>query len=93
MKAQIHPHFLFNTLNNLYALTLKKSSKAPEVVLKLSDLLDYMLYECNVPKVTLEKELKMLENYIALEKIRYGDDLKININVDEKHKAACFAEG
>ncbi len=86
LKAQIHPHFLFNTLNNLYALTLKKSSKAPEVVLKLSDLLDYMLYECNVPKVTVEKELKMLENYIALEKIRYGDDLKINFNVDDKVK-------
>lgn len=86
LKAQIHPHFLFNTLNNLYALTLKKSSKAPEVVLKLSDLLDYMLYECNVSKVTLEKEINMLENYIALEKIRYGDDLKININIDDSVK-------
>ncbi|MFC2152443.1 sensor histidine kinase [Bacteroidota bacterium] len=83
LKAQIHPHFLFNTLNNLYALTLKKSSKAPEVVLKLSELLDYMLYECNVPKVTLEKEINMLENYIALEKIRYGDDLKVNFNIDD----------
>lgn len=86
LKAQIHPHFLFNTLNNLYALTLKKSSKAPEVVLKLSELLDYMLYECNVSKVSLEKEVNMLENYIALEKIRYGDDLKINFNVDKSVK-------
>ncbi len=82
LKAQIHPHFLFNTLNNLYALTLKKSSKAPEVVLKLSDLLDYMLYECNVHSVSLEKEIKLLENYIALEKIRYGDDLKVDFNIE-----------
>ena len=86
LKAQIHPHFLFNTLNNLYALTLKKSPKAPEVVLKLSDLLDYMLYECNVAKVTMEKEIKMLENYIALEKIRYGNELKINIEIDDTVK-------
>ena len=83
LKAQIHPHFLFNTLNNLYALTLKKSPKAPEVVLKLSDLLDYMLYECNVSKVTLEKEIKMLENYIELEKIRYGDDLKVEFSKED----------
>jgi len=83
LKAQIHPHFLFNTLNNLYALTLKKSSKAPEVVLKLSELLDYMLYECNVSKVTLDKEINMLENYISLEKIRYGNDLEIKINIDK----------
>jgi len=83
LKAQIHPHFLFNTLNNLYALTLKKSSKAPEVVLKLSDLLDYMLYECNVAKVSLEKEINMLENYIELEKIRYGNELKVNFTKDE----------
>ncbi len=86
LKAQIHPHFLFNTLNNLYALTLKKSSKAPEVVLKLSDLLDYMLYECNVSKVKVEKEIKMLENYIALEKIRYGEELKIDISIDDRVK-------
>lgn len=91
LKAQIHPHFLFNTLNNLYALTLKKSSKAPEVVLKLSELLDYMLYECNVPKVTLEKEIAMLENYIALEKIRYGDDLKIDFKIDNEVKGLLIS--
>jgi len=91
LKAQIHPHFLFNTLNNLYALTLKKSPKAPEVVLKLSDLLDYMLYECNVPKVGLEKEIAMLENYIELEKIRYGDDLKVNFNVDNASKSVLIS--
>ncbi len=91
LKAQIHPHFLFNTLNNLYALTLKKSPKAPEVVLKLSDLLDYMLYECNVEKVGLDKELKMLENYIELEKIRYGSDLVVDFNVDKASKSIMIS--
>lgn len=80
LKAQIHPHFLFNTLNNLYALTLKSSKEAPEVVLKLSDLLNYMLYECTADTVSLEKEVRLVEDYIALEKIRYGDRLEVNFN-------------
>lgn len=77
LKGQIHPHFLFNTLNNLYALTLKKSESSPEVVLKLSELLSFMLYECNSRTVPLSKELKLLENYIALEKIRYDERLTV----------------
>lgn len=77
LKAQIHPHFLFNTLNNLYALTLKKSDAAPDVVLRLSDLLNYMLYECNATWVDLKKEIELLENYIELEKIRYSNRLDI----------------
>ena len=81
LKAQIHPHFLFNTLNNLYALTLKKSEKAPEIVLKLSDLLNYMLYECNSELVPLKKEIELVENYVALEKLRYGDRLDASISV------------
>ncbi len=81
LKAQIHPHFLFNTLNNLYALTLKKSDHAPDMVLKLSDLLNYMLYDCNANHVLLYKEVDMLQNYIALEKIRYGDRLDIAFNI------------
>ncbi|AHM58810.1 signal transduction histidine kinase [Flammeovirgaceae bacterium 311] len=81
LKAQIHPHFLFNTLNNLYALTLKKSDKAPEVVLKISDLLDYMLYESNTPTVPLKKELDLIESYIHLEKIRYGNKLRLAYDV------------
>ncbi|OEK04716.1 sensor histidine kinase [Roseivirga misakiensis] len=80
LKAQIHPHFLFNTLNNLYALTLKSSKEAPEVVLKLSDLLNYMLYECSADSVSLEKEVRLVKDYIALEKIRYGDRLEVNFN-------------
>ncbi|GAB4230503.1 MAG: hypothetical protein Tsb0034_02460 [Ekhidna sp.] len=81
LKAQVHPHFLFNTLNNLYALTLKQSKDAPEVVLKLSDLLNYMLYECTADKVMVEKEIKLLKDYISLEKIRYGERLNISFNV------------
>lgn len=81
LKAQVHPHFLFNTLNNLYALTLKQSQDAPEVVLKLSDLLDYMLYECNADWVPLRKEIKLVEDYIALERIRYGKRLEISFDI------------
>lgn len=82
LKAQIHPHFLFNTLNNLYALTLKKSDKASEVVLKLSHLLNYLLYEGNEQQVPLEKELEVISTYIALEKIRYGDRLEIAYTIE-----------
>ena len=81
LKAQIHPHFLFNTLNNLYALTLKKSDLAPEMVLKLSELLNYMLYESNVRTISLKKEVDVLFNFIELEKIRYGDLLDIHFHV------------
>ncbi|WP_347158419.1 sensor histidine kinase [Pontibacter chitinilyticus] len=77
LKAQIHPHFLFNTLNSLYSLTLKKSDNAPEAVLKLSGLMNYMLYEANAAKVPLEKELNYIRNYIALERIRYGERVDV----------------
>ena len=81
LKSQIHPHFLFNTLNNLYALTLKKSEKAPETVLKLSELLDFMLYDCNASKINLNKELQLVKNYIDLEKLRYDDALSVQFDV------------
>jgi sensor histidine kinase YesM len=81
LKAQVHPHFLFNTLNNLYSLTLKKSARSPEVVLKLSELLRYMLQECTATEVPVEKEVRMIENYIELEKLRYGKRLDIRMNV------------
>lgn len=79
LKSQIHPHFLFNTLNNLYCLTVDKSDKAPEVVLKLSELLDYMLYECSPKFVSLEKEIHQLRNYIILESLRYSDRLSVEV--------------
>jgi len=78
LKSQIHPHFLFNTLNNLYALTLRNSPKSSEVVLKLSNLLDYMLYECNVPLIPLRKEIKQIKNIIELERMRYSDRLMVS---------------
>lgn len=76
LKAQIHPHFLFNTLNNLYGLTLEKSDKAPELVLQFSEILDYILYRCNEKKVFLKEEINNLKNYIEIEKIRYSENLK-----------------
>ncbi|GAB3337920.1 hypothetical protein GCM10027299_49550 [Larkinella ripae] len=75
LKAQIHPHFLFNTLNNLYSLTLQQSRQAPDTVRKLADLLHYMLHECNRPTVLLSQEIDFLNSYIALEKLRYGNRL------------------
>lgn len=78
LKSQVHPHFLFNTLNNVYSLTLEKSDDAPAVVLKLADLLRYMLYECNDDLVFLDKELEMMNYYFSLEQMRYGDRLVVS---------------
>lgn len=82
LKSQIDPHFFFNTLNNLYALTLKKSDLAPEIVLRLSEMMRYMLYECNEVKVPLEKEIKYLKNYLELEKLRQGNNFNIQFDID-----------
>jgi hypothetical protein len=81
LKSQINPHFLFNTLNNLYALTLKKSDKAPEIVIKLSEMMRYMLYECNEKRVLLSKEVNYLKNYLDLERLRQGKNVEISFNV------------
>lgn len=80
LKNQLNPHFLFNTLNNLYTLALKKSDRTPEVIAKLSDILDYMLYQCKDDFVSLKSEVNLLNNYIALEKIRYGKRLNLTFN-------------
>lgn len=79
LKAQVHPHFLFNSLNNIFSHTQIASPQAPKLVAGLSDLLRYMLYECNQHRVHLIKELKMLEDYILLEKIRYNNQLEISV--------------
>jgi sensor histidine kinase YesM len=86
LKAQIHPHFLFNTLNNVYFLTLTASQKAPELLVKLTDMLRYILNECGQSFVPLEKEIKMIEDYMALEKIRYGDRLKMDLEIKGDYK-------
>lgn len=82
LKSQINPHFLFNTLNSLYALTLKKDDKAPDIVIKLSEMMRYMLYECNEPRVPLSKEINYLKNYLDLERLRQrkGIDIQLKVN-------------
>ena len=82
LKSQINPHFLFNTLNSLYALTLKKSDKAPDIVLKLSEMMRYMLYECNEPFVPLKKEVQYIQNYLELEKLRQAEHVTIRFSVE-----------
>jgi LytS/YehU family sensor histidine kinase len=81
LKSQINPHFLFNTLNNLYVLTLNHSKSAPLMVHKLSELMSYMLYDSNQAEVPLDKEIQYIKNYIDLEKIRYGDRLDVTLNI------------
>jgi hypothetical protein len=81
LKAQIHPHFLFNTLNNIYSYTQNTSAVAAKMVTGLSDLLRFMLYEGDQRVVPLFKELKMIQDYIGLEKIRYGNKLDIHIDI------------
>lgn len=82
LKSQINPHFLFNTLNNLYALTLKKSDKAPEIVLKLSEIMRYMLYECNERRVLLTKEIQYIHNYLDLERLRQTGEADIRFTTE-----------
>ena len=80
LKAQLHPHFLFNTLNNLYSLVYEKSDRAPKMLMRLSGLLSYVLYECKANEVLLSKEISIMKDYAALEKERYGDRLDVSFN-------------
>lgn len=79
LKSQLHPHFLFNTLNSLYAFSLEKSDQAPQIVLKLSSLLRYILYECNAPRIPLEMEIDIIKNYLHLESMRFGERLDCSL--------------
>jgi two-component system, LytTR family, sensor kinase len=82
LKAQTNPHFLFNTLNNIYSLARDKSDLAPASILKLSQILRYMLYETSGDFIAVEQELKIMDDYIALEKLRYDESLRLNFNYD-----------
>lgn len=82
LKAQVHPHFLFNTLNSLYYEVVNKSDKAPDLLIQLSDILRYTLYECKTDFINLEKEVKLIRNYINLEKSRYGNRLNVNFETN-----------
>ncbi len=81
LKSQVRPHFLFNTLNNIYSFALDESPKTPEMITKLSSLLHYMLHDCRSDQVKLEKEIDIMRNYVDLEKERYGTNLKLSWNV------------
>lgn len=82
LRSQMQPHFFFNTLNNLYSLTLDKSDQAPETVLKLSDLMSYVVYKGKNNKVNISDEIRHLNNYLDLERLRYDERLKVNFDID-----------
>ena len=82
LKSQTNPHFLFNTLNNIYSLARDKSDLAPESILRLSKILRYMLYETSAPYTAIEQDLRIIDDYIELEKLRYDDSLHVNFNYD-----------
>jgi sensor histidine kinase YesM len=82
LKSQTNPHFLFNTLNNIYSLARDKNDLAPESILRLSKILRFMLYEAGGEYIAIELELKIINDYIALEKLRYDESLDINFNYD-----------
>jgi len=92
LRNQIHPHFLFNTLNSLYSLIMKKSDAAEDAVLRLSGLMRYMLYEANVSRVPLSKELTYLKNYVDLEKLRLenSDNISFTSQMDKEYEIAPF---
>ncbi|MEO8406544.1 MAG: sensor histidine kinase [Chitinophagaceae bacterium] len=100
LKSQINPHFLFNTFNNLYGLSLTEPQKTPDAILKVSEMMRYMLYESNEEKVLLSKEITYLQNLIELQKMRYEDNTFVNfiVNGDVNGQAIapllliCFVE-
>lgn len=87
LKNQINPHFLFNNLNNLYALAIKKSDNTPAAILQLSALLRYLLYDSNTPSVSFEKEKEIIAAYTELERLRLADNsnLRLSINADSNY--------
>ncbi|NJB87708.1 hypothetical protein GGR26_003492 [Lewinella marina] len=82
LRAQVNPHFLFNTLNNLYYLAVNQSTRTPEVIAKLSGMMRYMIYESNHPRVPLDREIEYIENYLSLERLRLEDDVPIAFEVN-----------
>lgn len=82
LRAQLNPHFLFNSLNNIYSLALDKSDLAPDYVLKLSELMRYILHDCQAAEVPLRKELEFVQNYLDLERIRMEDTVTLDLEVE-----------
>ena len=79
LRAQLNPHFLFNTLNSIYSLSLQKSERAPEVVIRLADIMRYLIYECDEETISLDKEIDFIRNYIEIEKIRHQADIRLTV--------------
>ena len=79
LRAQLNPHFLFNTLNSIYSLSLQKSDRTPEVVIKLADIMRYLVEDCNQAKIPLTKEIEFIENYLEIEKIRHKADIRFAV--------------
>ncbi len=90
LKAQLSPHFLFNTLNNFYGLAVSNSKQLPDLMLRLSDLMRYSLYETHLQTVPISDEIKYLKNYIELEKIRLEDNFKLDFNIDKNNEKEIF---
>lgn len=84
LKTQINPHFLFNTLNSIYVLAMKQSDQTANTVMKLSDILDYILYRINTPKIAISNEINIIKNYIDLEKIRCSNRVDLDFNTELK---------
>ncbi|MEP7230528.1 MAG: histidine kinase [Ginsengibacter sp.] len=91
LKAQVHPHFLFNTLNNIYSFALTESPYAAELVDKLSGMIDYMTTEGEKPLVALEKEIQLIKDYIGLEKVRYGNRLNMQVAISGDYNNKVIA--
>ncbi len=91
LKLQVHPHFLFNTLNTLYGHALKKSEETPDMILKLSNLLDYLLYQADKPMVSLISEIEHIKDYLSLEKMRYRSNLLVALDLPENMKDISIA--
>lgn len=91
LRSQINPHFLFNSLNNIYSLAYQKSDKAPEAIMKLSEIMRYMLQESNEPRVKLAREIRYLQNYIELQKLRFKGPAYIELSIDGEYSEEMIA--
>jgi LytS/YehU family sensor histidine kinase len=91
LKAQINPHFFFNTLNSIYSFSLDGSEKTPELILKLSELMRYILYETNDDYISMERQLDFLRNYIYLEQLRTDEKIKIEMEIEGTYKDLMVA--
>jgi two-component system, LytTR family, sensor kinase len=85
LQSQLNPHFLFNALNSIYALSLEKSDQTPDVVIKLADMMRYLIDECSAEKIALDKEIEFIRSYIEIEKVRYKADVRFTVEGDTSH--------